>query len=191
MVAQLRNQDPTDPLDNAEFLGQLAQFSTVTGIGDLGKSFQGLVNHLFASQAMLAAQLVDREVLVDSGPVLDTQYLPGQSLSGGFLTAEPTSGARVSVYDAAGALINTLQVGNVEPGSHGFTWSGRAQDGSEAPAGRYFLIAEGYVQGQLTQLPMQSYATVNSVSVDRANMGVLLHLNNGDIINFSNVDEFK
>ncbi len=191
MVAQLNNQDPTKPLDNAEFLGQLAQFSTVSGIDDLNESFSGLVSNLFTSQAMMAAQLVGREVLTEAGVVLNSLYTPGDSLSGGLITDSAASDVRVNIYNGSGMLISSLALGNLPEGSHQFTWNGNLKGGGEAEAGRYTLVAEGWVGGTLTGLPMQQYSEVTSVSVDRESMSVLLQLDNGEDVKFSQVSEFK
>jgi flagellar basal-body rod modification protein FlgD len=63
MLAQMKNQDPMKPMEPSEFLGQLAQFSTVTGIQDMGKSVSDLVGSMRSSQALSGANLVGREVL--------------------------------------------------------------------------------------------------------------------------------
>ena len=191
MVAQLENQDPTKPLDNTEFLGQLAQFSTVSGIDDMNESFVGLVNNLFTSQAMMAAQLIDREVLTESGFTLSANYKQGEAYSGGFVTDVLTANTRVNIYDATGNQVNAISMGNVDAGSHQFTWNGTTFDGSSAESGSYLMVAEGYVNGIPTSLPMQQFSRIASVSVDRQNTSVLLHLDNGENVTFSQVNEFK
>ena len=55
MTAQLKNQDPTKPLDNNEFMSQMAQFSTVSGISDLNKSFATFASSLYSNQSLQAA----------------------------------------------------------------------------------------------------------------------------------------
>ena len=55
MITQLKNQDPTKPLDSGEFLGQLAQFGTVSGLADLKSSFTELAGSLVSNQALQAA----------------------------------------------------------------------------------------------------------------------------------------
>jgi hypothetical protein len=64
MITQLNNQDPFKPLESGEFLGQLAQFGTVSGIQDLQQSFQGLAGSMQSNQALQAAGLVGRSVYV-------------------------------------------------------------------------------------------------------------------------------
>jgi flagellar basal-body rod modification protein FlgD len=191
MVAQLNNQDPTKPLDNAEFLGQLAQSSTVSGIDDMNESFGGLVNNFFTSQAMMAAQLIGREVLTEAGPILDAFFTPGEELLGGIIAENPTEDARVTIYDGSGNLINSIALGDIEAGSHQFAWNGAVKGGGEAELGKYLIVAEGWVDGGLTSLAMQQYREVTSVSVDRQNTSVLLQLDNGEDVKFSQVNEFK
>lgn len=190
MVAQLKNQDPTNPLENNEFLGQMAQFSMVSGIDELGTSFDGMVSNLFTSQAMMAAQLIEREVLVDAGPIAAANF-EGEEIQGSFETESPTTNARVNVYDTAGILVETIFVGAVDAGSHPFVWSGSKRDGGVAEPGNYLFTAEGLVDGVQSALPMQQYSAVSSVSVDRNNSTVLLHLVSGDTVNFSSIKEFR
>ena len=66
MVAQLQHQDPTKPMDNTEFVAQLAQFSTSTGVQELNESFSGLSSSLMSSQMLQATDLVDRQVSTES-----------------------------------------------------------------------------------------------------------------------------
>ncbi|MCB1671543.1 MAG: flagellar hook capping FlgD N-terminal domain-containing protein [Gammaproteobacteria bacterium] len=191
MVAQLNNQDPTKPLDNAEFLGQLAQFSTVSGIDDMNESFNGLVNNFFTSQAMMAAQLIGREVLSEAGTMLNAFYTPGEAVSGGLIADSDTQDSRVNIYNGTGNLVNTIALGDIKAGSHQFTWNGVLKGGGEAELGNYLIVAEGRVDGSKVSLPMQQYNEVTSVSVDREKMAVLLQLDNGQDIKFSQVNEFK
>ena len=62
MVTQLKNQDPFKPMESGEFLGQIAQFSTVDGIGGLQRSFESLAGSLQSSQALQASTMVGRSV---------------------------------------------------------------------------------------------------------------------------------
>jgi len=67
MVAQLRNQNPLQPMENGEFLTQIAQFGTVSGVRQLNAAFEALSESLYSSQALQAASLVGRRVQVPGG----------------------------------------------------------------------------------------------------------------------------
>ena len=88
MLTQLENQDPFKPMESGEFLGQLAQFGTVTGLGELQQSFESLSGSLISDQALQAASLVGRSVTIESGegllktdsPLTGAVELPTSSL---------------------------------------------------------------------------------------------------------------
>jgi len=188
MIAQLKNQDPSNPADNGEFLSQIAQFSMVSGIDDLGSSFNGIAGNLYATQAMQAAQLVGRDVLTQSETAT---LLPESFVEGVFSLDETATNARLLIRDMTGTLINSMSVGTVAPGSQRFAWDGVQADGTIAPPGEYVISAEGLVNGELVALPVEYFNRVESVSVDRELNSVLLHLANGTQASFSQVNEFK
>src|ERR1700730_9865349 len=66
MLAQLKNQDPTSPVDSNQFLNQLASLSTVQGITQLNTSFSTLSSSMVSSQALQASSLLGHQALVSS-----------------------------------------------------------------------------------------------------------------------------
>ena len=72
MTEQLANQDPFEPMENGEFMGQIAQFGAVDGINNLLTSFNDLAVNLQSSQALQASNIIGRQVLVNH----DQGYLP-------------------------------------------------------------------------------------------------------------------
>ena len=65
LVAQLSNQDPMNPMDNAQMTSQMAQISTVTGVQQVNKAIQDLVAQMASTQMLQSSALVGRNVLVD------------------------------------------------------------------------------------------------------------------------------
>lgn len=188
LVAQLKNQDPSNPVENGEFLGQIAQFSMVSGIDDLGASFDGIASSLFATQAMQASQLVGKEVLVDSDV---TGFTSGGSIEAVVGLNEPAANAKLYVHDVKGGLVNSVDLGNLAAGTNAIKWNGLDQEGNAAPSGNYVLIAEGLVDGQLQGLPLQVYSKVKSISVDRNNTSVSVTLEGNGQVGLSQISEFK
>jgi flagellar basal-body rod modification protein FlgD len=84
MITQLKNQDPFKPMESGEFLGQLAQFGTVSGLAGLQTSFDSLATSLVSNQALQAASLVGRSALVASSAIT---IGAGQSVEGAVGTA--------------------------------------------------------------------------------------------------------
>jgi flagellar basal-body rod modification protein FlgD len=188
MVAQLKNQDPSNPVDNGEFLGQIAQFSMVSGIDDLGVSFDSLASSLFSTQAMQASQLVGKEILVETNT---GNLVEGESVNAVLENGSSASNVKIFVEDQAGVVVRTLGLGNIEPGSAKFSWDGVDNEGEQAASGAYTLRAEGLVDDSLQALPMQIFNRVESISVDRNNSSVSLELSGNRSIGIAQVTEFK
>lgn len=119
LVAQMQNQDPLNPLDNAQVTTQMAQINTVAGIGKLNETMQGLASQFVQMQALQGAALVGRDVVVP-GKSLDMADGMGQ---GGFELASAADAVKVEVLNAGGHVIDTLQLGAQTAGRHGFEWN--------------------------------------------------------------------
>jgi flagellar basal-body rod modification protein FlgD len=139
MVTQLKNQDPFKPLESGEFLGQLAQFGTVSGLAGLQTSFDSLAGSLVSNQALQASTLVGRSALVATSTLA---IAAGQSVTGAVDLAIATSGATVTIRDPSGQPIRTLSLGAQPVGLAAFTWDGLTDTGAAVPAGRYSFSAD-------------------------------------------------
>ena len=138
LTAQIRNQDPLNPLDNSQMTSQLAQISTVDGIERLNATLQALMSNSNESSAVQAAALVGHGVLVPgSGLRLDQ----GVAL-GGIELAEPADRVRVSIKDSNGLAVRTLDLGAREAGSHILRWDGKDDGGAQAADGAYSIAIE-------------------------------------------------
>lgn len=159
MIAQFRNQDPFEPMQNGEFLGQLAQFGTVSGIQEMQSSIAALSGSLVADQTLQAAGLIGREVLV---PATGARF-DGESVQGALVLNNDTTNAVVEVKDAAGTLVARIPVeGN---GIVDFQWDGTTLDGKRAPAGEYTITAAFDEGGETVQSEVLVSARVDSVIV--------------------------
>jgi len=165
MIAQLRNQDPFKPMESGEFLGQLAQFGTVSGIEDVRGALSDLTTAMSANQTMQAAGLVDRQAFVASR---EAWLPPGGTVRGAVVVPPGTSGATLSIYDMNGRLVaaRAVPVTGADPGN--FAWDGLMDDGSVAPTGYYELRAAGDVAGSNTALDVLVAGRIESVSLENA-----------------------
>jgi len=118
LVAQMQNQDPLNPLDNAQVTSQMAQINTVSGIARLNETVQGLNAQFVQMQALQGAALVGRDVVVP-GDRLDIADGVGQ---GGFELTAPADAVKLEVLNAGGRVIDTVQLGAASAGRHGFDW---------------------------------------------------------------------
>jgi len=184
MVAQLKHQDPTKPLDNAEFLSQIAQFSTVTGIQELQSSFTQLAGSMQSNQLLQTSALVGRSVLVES----DLGTLPaGGNLGGAVRLSSSTPELMVTIQDARGAIVRRLEMGTQAAGQVRFNWDGIADNGQNAPPGVYRVKAEASVDGKTVALDTLTAASVESVTLDKATQALSLNLAGLGPVAFSKV----
>jgi len=133
LVTQMKNQDPLNPLDNAQVTSQLAQISTVGGIDKLNVTLQGLSSSMAASQSMQSASIIGRDVLATGS------YM---NLASGKATAavdlkQDADRVFVTIADTTGAVVRTLQLGPAKAGMSGFEWDGKTDAGGTAPSGSY------------------------------------------------------
>jgi flagellar basal-body rod modification protein FlgD len=119
LVAQMKNQDPLNPLDNAEVTSQMAQISTVSGIEKLNKSLAEMSGSFSAMQALQSASLVGRQVLIEG----DSLPLNANGAGGGGLNLEAAAqSVRVNVLASDGSVLDTLDLGSLPAGRHLFDW---------------------------------------------------------------------
>ena len=129
LVAQMKNQDPLNPMDNAQVTSQMAQINTVTGIDKLNATVAGLSAQFMQMQAMQGASLVGHDVIVPGNKLdIDSGTAVGQ---GGFEIQTPADAVKVEILAPSGAVVQTLHLGAQGAGMHSFDWpAGSATDSS-------------------------------------------------------------
>ena len=118
LVAQMQNQDPMNPLDNAQVTSQMAQINTVSGIEKLNSTVSGLTGQLLQLQALQGATLVGHDVTV-AGNRLSVADGAGV---GGFELTSAADQVKVEILNAAGVVAGSMQLGALSSGSHAFEW---------------------------------------------------------------------
>jgi flagellar basal-body rod modification protein FlgD len=156
LVAQMQNQDPLSPMDNAQVTSQMAQINTVTGIEKLNGTVQGLSGQFMQMQALQGASLIGREVIVP-GNKFDMQDGIGQ---GGFELNSAADNVKVEVLSPAGQVIDTLNLGAQTAGTHSFDWTA----GTHATAGVTFRVSatSGSIKLDATALMRDKVTAVNT-----------------------------
>ena len=124
LVTQMQNQDPLNPMDNAQVTSQMAQISTVNGISQLNATMNGLNSQFTALQAVQGAGLVGHDVTLQ-GNKLYVDPTSGQGI-GGFELTSPADAVQVEIRNGAGSVMSTQNLGAQPTGMSGFTWAGGA-----------------------------------------------------------------
>jgi flagellar basal-body rod modification protein FlgD len=135
LVAQMQNQDPLNPMDNAQVTSQMAQIQTVNGIDKLNTTVSGLGTQFAQLSALQGASLVGRDVIVAGNQLTSNdEGLP----HGGFELSSAADRVQVEVLNAGGRVIDTIELGAQSAGRHGFEWT--PPEGVDAALGQRFRI---------------------------------------------------
>jgi flagellar basal-body rod modification protein FlgD len=174
LVAQLNNQDPMNPLDNAQMTSQIAQINTVTGIQQLNDTVNKFAGQLAVQQLVQGSSLVGHQVLVE-GDTLAVDAQSGQA-SGGFDLSAAAASVTVQVLDAGGKQIGTVDMGALPAGRHGFAWDASGYQGSSAP---HFQVVASNGATAVSATPL----TAQQVSAVSLSSGALqLQLSDGSSV---------
>lgn len=159
LVAQMRNQDPLNPMDNAQVTSQMAQINTVSGIEKLNTTVAGLSAQFMQLQAVQGASLVGHDVVVAGNRLaIDDAAAIGQ---GGFELAGPADAVKVEILAPSGAVLQTINLGAEGAGLHSFDWQAGA---ATSASGLTFRVSatRGGVATPVTALMRDRVEAVNT-----------------------------
>jgi flagellar basal-body rod modification protein FlgD len=192
LVAQVKNQDPTKPMDPSQFMNQLAQFSTVNGIQDLKTSFDSLATRLSSEQSMQAAGLVGKTVLMPGGQGLLTA---SGTISGQLSLDQLASDVNLKIYNTRGEEVRTLALGGHDAGNVQFQWDGFADDGGAMPQGHYLVTAEALMGGKQQAVEVLLEKRIDSINLNQdasgTSSGTVLNLASGESVSLSDIQQIK
>ncbi len=163
LVTQLKNQDPMNPMDNAELTSQLAQMSTVEGVNKLNESLSSFVK---SSQALQGGSLVGHTVLTE-GDVLE---LTSAGAAGGMELASAADSVKVDVVDSDGNVVKTLDLGKQDAGLVRFAWDGKDKDGVRLTDGEYAFKVQATAAGKDVEATPYGLGSVLSVTLNDSGM---------------------
>lgn len=195
MMAQMKHQDPMKPMENGDFISQMAQFSSVHGLKEIKDSFNTLANAMQSSQALQASSMVGRKVMVPGNTV---ELVDGGVMRGGADIPHETESVLIKVLDNSGQTVYTQDLGKHGPGTAIFEWDGVMKAANEAIQGntsekalpgKYKLVAEIMVEGERQRVDTFSVDKVDSVSLAKGGQGVTLNLTNNGATLLADVRE--
>lgn len=186
MTTQMTHQDPSSPMTNGDFITQMAQFGTVSGIQSLQTSFASFASSITDSQALQATSLVGRQV---SAPGTQGLLAVGGTITGDVNLSASSPDVKVQVIDATGSVVQTIDLGAQATGSVPFSWDGTNSKGVMASPGVYKIAASATIAGNNTALVTDINSQVDSVSVGAGGAGIKVNLAGG--LGSVNVNQIK
>ena len=186
MTTQMNHQDPMKPMENGDFLSDMAQFSTVSGLKEIKDSFNSLATSLQSSQALQASSMVGRQVLV---PGSMSTLSEGTPMKAGVELDKNVADLKVAIMDDKGSLVKEISLGNKPAGVAHFSWDGMLSADKKATSGNYTIRAVGIVDGKQESLSTLISDKVQSVSLGQGGQGVSLSLANAGSAGLADVKE--
>jgi flagellar basal-body rod modification protein FlgD len=174
LVTQLNNQDPLNPLDNAQLTSQLAQMSTVSGIEKLNSAFQAMLAQSGSSQVLQSASMIGRTVLV---PGSELTHKKGVDAPFAVEMPQSADSVKVTVTNAAGDTVRSFDLGSLPQGVKSLSWDGLTDAGVAVADGSYTVNVLATSGGAKVAASALTYSSVTSVSQGAS--GVALELASG------------
>lgn len=182
MIAQLQNQDPSSPADTADFMQQIATLSQVESVNNLSQTMISSNQAMLASQAALqASSMVGQSVFVE-GDTSEVGTIQNPFARGSFDLQTSSSEVRIQVYNSSGSLVDTMELGPVEPGEHEFAWQmDFDEEGNpELPPGNYtFEVEQLNSDGEYETVDTNMAYRVNSVTLGENGIGMTVNTSVG------------
>ncbi len=162
LTAQMKAQNPLNPMDSTGFTAQLAQFSSLEQLTNISSELTSMAQSQSALQSTLATDLIGKRVQVAGNTITlngeaDLTYMLGSA----------SSKTTISIYDANGNLVRTASVGQAGAGEQTYHWDGRDANGNAMPAGQYtYAVAAVDSADRTVQSQPLTTGTIPGVSFD-------------------------
>lgn len=183
LTTQLKNQDPMNPLNNAEMTSQLAQINTVNGVEKLNATLTKLLSAYDNAQAMQSSALIGRGVLVAG----DNLTLSSGTAGGGIKLDSAADQVTINVLDGSGNVIQSQNLGARSAGIFSFVWDGKNDAGKQVSDGAYkFSVTATQGSDKVSATALQ-VGTVNAVT--RNNNSFVLDLGSFGSVKFDDVQQ--
>jgi flagellar basal-body rod modification protein FlgD len=177
LVAQLNNQDPMNPMDNAQMTSQMAQINTVSGIQQLNETMKSMSAQFSTLQSLQGASLVGKNVLVES----KTLTVKDGVAAGAVSLNNKADNVKIKVQSPGGQLLDTIELGAKDAGMHGFQWDASNFQGPGSPT----FTVEATLKG--SNVPSTSLALDTVLAVSSTTSGLTLELAGRNTIAYADI----
>ena len=179
LVAQLQNQDPMSPMDNAQMTSQMAQISTVTGIEKLNDTVNSVTSQFSMQQMMQGTSLIGHTVLAEG----NTMAAAGENVyTAAFDLSGTAANVKVQITTPSGLLVDTVELGNGEAGRNYFTWNASNYNGD--PSELRYSVQATNGDSTVNSTTLTPYSVIAATT---SNGNLMLELNNGRNISYSDI----
>ena len=161
LVAQMRNQDPLNPMDNNQMTSQIAMLNMVSGIDNLNKTLNNMSTSQQLGDSLKATDLIGHNVLVPSSKVVLNNGNADFSVD----LASDAQNVNVMLLDKYGVLVKSFDIGSQTAGIHNLNWNGLSDNGTQLVDGSYSIKVDAQKNGQSVDATSLSADTVNNLGL--------------------------
>ena len=167
LVAQLKNQDPLNPMDNSQMTSQLAQINTVNGIQQLNTTMSSMLTQNATTQA---SSMIGRTVQVPTNNLT----LASGAANFGVSVPNGADDVVVTITNAAGVAVRTVDLGQMAAGSGNYTWNGKDDKGNQLADGAYSIKVTATQGGKVVTANALGIDKVAGVTINNGTMQLVL-----------------
>ncbi|MDI9571122.1 MAG: flagellar hook capping FlgD N-terminal domain-containing protein [Pseudomonadota bacterium] len=181
LVAQLKNQDPLNPMDGTDFAAQLAQFSSLEQLNNLNEGIKNLGIYQMSQANAQAVNLIGKEVVIGKGNAFQ---VAGNAVDLSYELAGAAKTVNIDIFDEKGALVDSFKVGDQDAGTNRVTWNGGVNHNGKYTFG---VTATGSDGAEVT---VTTLASGKVTAVSFKNQSIYVNVDGREIA-FSDVREVK
>lgn len=185
LTTQLAHQDPLNPLDDKEFVAQLAQFSSLEQLNNIAESIDGFKDTFARQETLSAVNFIGKEIRAE-GRSISKEETSISSLS--YTLPDVAEKLHINIFDSFGNIVRSITLPGRMPGEHDFNWDGKDHSGTPLPDGIYSvsMAAEGRF-GEPLMVSTKTSGVVSGVVNDGDH--AYLRLQDGRRVNLKDVQE--
>ena len=183
LVTQLQHQDPLNPLDDKEFIAQLAQFSSLEQMNNIASGIGTLNDTVSKQDSLSAVSYIGKSVVAagDSITKIDSAVTPIY-----FTLDDAASKVTINVYDANNNIVKTETLKSMQAGEYNFSWDGLNYNGKEADNGQYsvYFAAESATGSAVL---VDTKVTGKIIGISKNSDGTSFKLSDGRTVGFDDI----
>jgi len=163
-ITQMQHQDPLEPMDSTDMASQLAQFSNMEATMKMSDNLEKLLGYQVSQNNLQLLTLIGKEV---QGAGNTMGVVEGAASTTKYTLADAADSCRVEIYDAAGRMVDTIELGYVPSGLQELSWDATTPSGTVVPDGRYtYNVVAMSALGQKIDVDYRSTGRVTGVNFD-------------------------
>lgn len=187
LVAQMKNQDPMNPIDNTEFTAQLAQFSSLEQMFNVNENLKNIQMTQSSLNNTQSVSIIGKEIKAEGSSVKISDGIPADI---NYKLSSSAKEVRINIYDYRGDLVRTVSLSSQDAGEQSFVWDGKDGSGNSLPDGTYSFMVSAkdpagtdvavtpLIKGQVTGVSFDNGNTLLSVGGQKVSLGSVLEVNN-------------